>query len=79
MFKGILGLGLASAGSMGALIMGAATAEAKPAVMSETIRVSEVKAAQDAWCDALINISKTHAEGGLAKSKPLAGDVIDAA
>ena len=60
-FKGILGLGLASAGSMGALIMGAATAEAKPAVMSETIRVSEVKAAQDAWCDALINISKTHA------------------
>ena len=47
--------------------------------MSETIRVSEVKAAQDAWCDALINISKTHAEGGLAKSKPLAGDVIDAA
>ena len=79
MFKAILGLGLASAASMGALISGAATAEAKPAVMSETIRVSEVKAAQDAWCDALINISKTHAEGGLAKSKPLAGDVIDAA
>ena len=79
MFKAILGLGLASAASMGALISGAATAEAKPAVMSETIRVSEVKAAQNAWCDALINISKTHAEGGLAKSKHLAGDVIDAA
>ena len=79
MLKVILGLGLAGAASMGALISGAATAEASPAVMKETIRVSEVKAAQNAWCDALLNISKTHAEGGLAKSKPLAGDVIDAA
>ena len=47
MLKAILGLGLAGAASMGALISGAATAEAKPAVMSETIRVGEVKAAQD--------------------------------
>ena len=47
--------------------------------MSETIRVSDVKAAQDAWCEALITISKNHDEGGLAKSKPLAGEIIDAA
>ena len=47
--------------------------------MSETISVGDVKAAQDAWCNALITISATHAKGGLAKSKPLDGDVIDAA
>ena len=79
MLKAILGLGLAGAASMGALISGAATAEAKPAVMSETIRVGEVKAAQDTWCGALVAISTAHAEGGLAKSKPLSSDIIDAA
>ncbi|WP_226408107.1 hypothetical protein [Synechococcus sp. MU1625] len=47
--------------------------------MSETIRVSDVKVAQDSWCEALITISKNHDEGGLAKSKPLAGEIIDAA
>ena len=79
MFKAILGLGLAGAASMGALISLAATAEAKPAVMSEIIRVGEVKAAQDTWCGALVAISTAHAEGGLAKSKPLSSDIIDAA
>ena len=79
MFRSILRLGLASAVSLTPLLTWSATAEAKPAVMSETISVGDVKAAQDAWCNALITISSTHAEGGLAKSKPLAGDVIDAA
>jgi hypothetical protein len=79
MFKAILGLGLAGAASMGALISVAATAEAKPAVMSETIRVGEVKAAQETWCGAVVAMSAAHAEGGLAKSKPLASDIIDAA
>ena len=79
MFRSILHLGLASAVSLTPLLTGSAAAEAKPAVMSETISVGDVKAAQDAWCNALITISATHAEGGLAKSKPLAGDVIDAA
>ena len=79
MFRSILRLGLASAVSLTPLLTGSAAAEAKPAVMSETISVGDVKAAQDAWCNALITISATHAEGGLAKSKPLAGDVIDAA
>ena len=79
MFRSILRMGLASAVSLTPLLTGSAAAEAKPAVMSETISVGDVKAAQDAWCNALITISATHAEGGLAKSKPLAGDVIDAA
>jgi len=79
MFRSILRLGLASAVSLTPLFTWSAAAEAKPAVMSETISVGDVKAAQDAWCNALITISATHAEGGLAKSKPLAGDVIDAA
>ena len=79
MFRSILRLGLASTVSLTPLLTWSAAAEAKPAVMSETISVGDVKAAQDAWCNALITISATHAEGGLAKSKPLAGDVIDAA
>ena len=79
MLKGIFRLGLASAASFAPLVTCAIAADAKPAVMSETISVNNVKAAQDAWCEALITISKTHAEGGLAKSKPLAGEVIDAA
>ena len=79
MFQSILRLGLASAVSLAPLIACAGAADAKPSVMSETIRVSEVKAAQEAWCEALITISKTHDEGGLAKSKPLAGEIIDAA
>jgi hypothetical protein len=47
--------------------------------MTETISVSEVKRAQEAWCDALVSISKAHEQGGFSKSQPLAGDVIDAA
>ncbi len=79
MFQSILRLGLASAACLAPLIACAGAADAKPSVMSETIRVSDVKAAQEAWCEALITISKTHDEGGLAQSKPLAGEVIDAA
>ena len=79
MFQSSLRLGLAIAASLTPLMTGAIAADAKPAVMSETISVSDVKAAQATWCNALITISTTHAEGGLAKSKPLAGDVIDAA
>ena len=46
MFQLILRLGVAGTASLVPLISGAAV-DAKPAVMSETIRVSEVKAAQD--------------------------------
>ena len=79
MFQSIVRLGLASAVSLAPLIACAGAADAKPSVMSETIRVGEVKAAQDTWCGALVAISTAHAEGGLAKSKPLSSDIIDAA
>jgi hypothetical protein len=41
------------------------------------ITVSQLESAQQAWCDALISISKTHREGGDAKA--LAAKIIDAA
>jgi hypothetical protein len=41
--------------------------------MVETIKVGEVEVAQEAWCDALVAISRAHAKGGLDQSKPLAG------
>lgn len=71
--------GLATTACLASLSIGGLAADAQPAVMTETIAVSDVKAAQNSWCDALLAISKAHAEGGIAKSKPLAGDVIDAA
>ena len=71
--------GLAGAASLAVVGMGGTAAQAQPAVMAETISVSEVQGAQEAWCDALVSISKAHDQGGLAKSKPLAGGVIDAA
>jgi hypothetical protein len=42
-----------------------------------TITKAEVNAAQQAWCDALVAIGKTHDEGGDAKA--LASNVIDQA
>lgn len=51
----------------------AAAARGGPA----TITVSELEAAQRAWCDALLSISKTHRDGGDAKA--LAEKIIDAA
>ena len=70
---------LASSLSAAVCCIAPLAAEAKPAVMNETIQISEVQAAQQGWCDALLAISKAHAEGGIEKSKPLAGEVIDAA
>ncbi|MEC8441253.1 MAG: hypothetical protein VXZ59_02925 [Cyanobacteriota bacterium] len=79
MFKSTLRAGFAGAASLACLLTGTLPADAQPSVMSETITVGEVKAAQDGWCDALVAISTAHAEGGLAKSKPLSSDIIDAA
>ena len=47
--------------------------------MVETIKLGEVEAAQETWCDALVAISRAHAKGGLDQSKPLAGQAIDGA
>ena len=79
MFKSLLSLGLASTAFLSFMSTGGIAANAQQAVMTETISVSEVKRAQEAWCDALVSISKAHEQGGFSKSQPLAGDVIDAA
>ena len=53
--------------------------EARPALMTDVIKASDVKAAVGGWCDALLAISKVHNKSGIQKSKPLAAEVIDAA
>ena len=63
-------IGLTSAACFASMAIAGVPAKAQPALMVETVTVSDVKAAQNAWCDALVAISKAHNEGGLAKSKP---------
>ena len=79
MFKPLIHLSLAAAASLTSVAINGVAADAKPAVMADNISVTEVKAAQDGWCEALLAISKAHNDGGIAKSKPLAGEIIDAA
>ncbi len=57
----------------------AASASANTPVYNANISEAEVLAAQTAWCDALVAISKTGEEQGQAAAKKLAGEVIDAA
>ncbi|AII43268.1 hypothetical protein KR100_07820 [Synechococcus sp. KORDI-100] len=79
MFKSFIQLSLVAAASLSSVAIHSAAADAKPAVMADNISVTEVKAAQEGWCEALLAISKAHNDGGIAKSKPLAGEIIDAA
>ena len=79
MIKSVIHLSLIAAASLSSIAIGDVAADAKPAVMENNITVTEVKAAQDGWCEALLAISKAHNDGGIAKSKPLAGEIIDAA
>ena len=68
---------LAVATTAASFLVTATYGQAQPALMLETIKTSDVEAALEVWCDALVAISKAHAEGGLSQSKPLAGRVID--
>ena len=79
MLKSVFQLSLVAAASLSSVAINNVAADAKPAVMADTISVTEVKAAQEGWCEALLAISKAHNDGGIAKSKPLAGEIIDAA
>jgi hypothetical protein len=66
--------------TFGALLVASLTlaaAHANPAKQAAAITKAEVNAAQQAWCDALVAIGKTHAEGGDAKA--LASKVLDEA
>lgn len=56
-----------------------ATASAQTKVVNQGVTESEVLAAQKAWCEALVNISSTHAAQGQAAAKGLAEKVIDSA
>jgi hypothetical protein len=53
------------------------TSGGKPAASAPTAPITEqqVNAAQQAWCDGLVNVAQTHAKGGDAKAA--AGKMID--
>lgn len=57
----------------------AASASASSPVFNANITETEVIAAQAAWCDALVAISKAGEEKGQAAARQLASEVIDAA
>lgn len=54
-------------------------ASAQTTVVNQAVTESEVLAAQKTWCEALVNISTTHASQGQGPAKALAEKVIDAA
>lgn len=62
-----------------ALLVPAGAASAQTTVVNQAVTESEVLAAQKAWCDALVNISKTNDAQGQPAAKALAEKVIDAA
>jgi len=57
----------------------ATPAHAKGIVVNQAVTEAEVLAAQKGWCQALVDISSTHAKSGQPAAKALAGKVIDAA
>lgn len=61
------------------LVLNCAFAAEPTVVNLQTISSQDVEAAQDAWCDALVNISATYRTSGQAAASELAGRVIDAA
>lgn len=61
------------------LALGLAFAGAASAASGARITEAEVLAAQKAWGDALVNISKAHDEGGIDKARQLANQVLDGA
>ena len=48
-------------------------------MVNQAITEAEVVAAQQAWCNALVSISRANAQGGQAAAKALAEQIIDAA
>ena len=57
----------------------AATSPALANVVNQAISEEEVLDAQSTWCQALVDISSTHAESDQAAAQVLAEEVIDAA
>lgn len=81
----LLALSLALATGMGAsgaaLAEGSAVKQVVPpsAIASQNITEAQVLAAQRAWGEALVQISKDYEAGGIAKAKSTAETVIDTA
>lgn len=81
----ILALSLALAGGLGAggtaLAQSSAVKQVVPpsAIASQNITEAQVLAAQRAWGEALVQISKDYEAGGIAKAKATASSVIDSA
>jgi hypothetical protein len=55
------------------------SALASATVVNQAVTEAEVLAAQKSWCQALVNISQTHAKQGQPAAKTLAEKVIDGA
>lgn len=78
---------LSAALASGLAVMGSASAQSKVAnqvgapapVVSTNIKEADVLAAQRAWGEALVQISKDYESGGIAKAKATAEAVLDAA
>ena len=71
-------MNLKTAGLVAALGL-SLSAVAQATVVNQAISEADVVAAQKAWCNALVNISQTHARSGQVAAKALAEQVIDAA
>lgn len=54
-------------------------AQAQQVLVNQTVTEAEVRAAQQAWCKALVDISSANDKGGQAAAKALAEQVIDSA
>ncbi|MEM8564480.1 MAG: hypothetical protein AAGF57_19730 [Pseudomonadota bacterium] len=54
-----------------------ATAAGEVVVINQAISEQEVRAAQDSWCNALLDISKTYADDGHTAAKALTEKIID--
>ncbi|NDY93771.1 hypothetical protein G3A44_21510 [Ideonella sp. TBM-1] len=68
-----------SALALGLLSAAQAQTAAPAVVVQRAVTEAEVVAAQQAWCQALVDISTAHAQGGQAAAKALAEKVIDSA
>lgn len=57
----------------------AATSVAHATTVNQAVTEAEVLAAQQAWCNALVQISQTHRDKGVEAARALAEQVIDSA
>ncbi len=75
----VLASGLADIGTASAQSSVAAHVGAPAPVVSTNIKEADVLAAQRAWGEALVQISRDYESGGIAKAKATAEAVLDAA